>query len=223
MIRDKDLEIKIYELLGIKKFRKMAFILRDTLMYLPTIKMSKERRKNILYNSYSNYNIGKNKDYESIKKYKKMLFINSGIHTFYLLKYISAMVAGTNVDEIVILWLLLNTYCIMLQRYNHIRINSLLKKMEPRYEKQKEELKKVLKEYETLIKNHGYIIEERNGLEKTISFDELISNANIKELKELYNYLQIVNLFINNKDKSNNDQFNKKLLLKGNKTLNINL
>ena len=60
--------MKFYELLGIKVFKKMAFFIRDIVTLPLTFKMSKEERKKTLYNTASNYNIGKSKSLEDIKK-----------------------------------------------------------------------------------------------------------------------------------------------------------
>ena len=78
--KSQNTELKIYELLGIKKFRKMAFFIRDNTQILFTLKMSKEERKNFLYHRASNYNLGKVKSLEDIKKFKKKLFLNAGVH-----------------------------------------------------------------------------------------------------------------------------------------------
>lgn len=58
MKKSKNIEMRIYELLWFKVFRKMAFGLRDILAFPLTIRMSKEARHNILYKSASNYNLG---------------------------------------------------------------------------------------------------------------------------------------------------------------------
>ena len=44
------------------------------------------KRKKSLYNTASNYNIGKSKSLEDIKKIKKQLFNNASIHIFAFLK-----------------------------------------------------------------------------------------------------------------------------------------
>ena len=71
--KGKNIELKIYELLGVKIFRKMAFGLRDKIWILYTLKMSKEERKDYLYHTASNYNLGKVNSLEDIKKFKKEL------------------------------------------------------------------------------------------------------------------------------------------------------
>lgn len=85
MKKNKNFEMRIYELLGIKIFRKMAFALRDKIWILFTLKMSKEERKDYLYHTASNYNLGKVKSLEDIIKFKKHLFSNAIIHLVGLL------------------------------------------------------------------------------------------------------------------------------------------
>lgn len=129
----------------------MACGLHDVLVFPLTIKMSKEERKDFLYNTTSNYNIGKIKSLEDVKKFKKELFINTGLHLWALSLCLSnflEIVRGTASLSITIINLIgvgINLYCIMLQRYNCIRINQLIKKMTPQYEKQKEAIKEELR------------------------------------------------------------------------------
>ena len=54
MKKDKPTEMRIYELLGIKTFRKMAFVFRDFIWNIFLLKMSKEERKKFLYHNASN-------------------------------------------------------------------------------------------------------------------------------------------------------------------------
>ncbi len=93
----KNIEMRIYELLGIKIFRKMAFGLRYVLLFPKTLKMSKEERKEF-YNARSNYNLGKVKSLEDVKKFKKWLYKNAAIHIFGLLLCFSSflnIIGGT--------------------------------------------------------------------------------------------------------------------------------
>lgn len=48
MKKTKNIEMKIYELLGVKVFRKMVFTFRDILLFPLTIKMSKEEKRNFI-------------------------------------------------------------------------------------------------------------------------------------------------------------------------------
>ncbi len=65
----------------------------------------------------------------------------------------------------------------MTQRYNYIRMNQLIKRLTPRYERQKDAIKEELRKENSLLLDHTYkIIDEK---ETGISFDDLIANANI--------------------------------------------
>lgn len=84
----------------------------------------------------------------------------------------------------------------MLQRYNCIRINQLIEKMTPRYEKQKDAIKEELIEKDSLLLEHTYKIIDKKEKETSVNFEDLIANASIDELKKYRNYLaylQIVN------------------------------
>lgn len=200
--KNKNIEMKFYELLGIKVFKKMAFFIRDIVTLPLTFKMPKEERKKSLYNTASNYNIGKEKSFENIKKFKKQLFKNAGIHIFALLAFIPSFIkiimgmASLSTTIIVLPAMVMNIYCIMLQRYNCIRINQLIEKMTPRYEKQKDAIKEELIEKDSLLLEHSYKIIDKNEKETSVNFEDLIANASIQELKQYRNYLaylQIVN------------------------------
>lgn len=194
--------MKIYELLGVKVFRKMAFSLRDILNILKfpsTIKMSKKERKEFLYNTVynmvNNYNLGKVESLEDIKDFKKILFINAGIHictSSLCFPYFLRIIGGTADLPIAIIDLtgiVINLYCIMLQRYNVIRINQLIKRMTPRYEKQKNTIKEELKKEDSLLLEHSYKIVDKKEKETNITFEDLIVNANIEQLKQYRDYL----------------------------------
>lgn len=129
----KNIELKIYELLGIKVFRKMAFELYKAIGLPFTIFISKEARRKI-YSSPSNYNMKKGHGLQDLRDFKKMLLLNTSIHIWALslcLPHFFKVITGTastlatinNLIPIVI-----NLYCIMLQRYNFIRINEVIKK-----------------------------------------------------------------------------------------------
>lgn len=195
MKKNNNIEMKIYELLGVKVFRKMAFGLRDILAFPLTIKMSKEERKDFLYHTASNYNLGKVKSLEDIKKFKKQLFINAGIHVWALsvcLPSFLKVVGGTASLSTTIINLTcigINLYCIMLQRYNGIRINQLIEKMTPRYERQKDTIKEELRKDDSLLLDHTYKIVDKRERETSITFEGLIANANIEQLKQYREYL----------------------------------
>ena len=184
MKKNKNLEMKIYELLGVKIFRKMAFTLAYIISLPKKRKMTKEEWENY-NNKTSNYNIGKVKDLDDVKKYKKQMYLNASIHTFGLFLCIVDLLLG-GLDAFFIIMTLINVYCIMLQRYNIIRLNKVIKKFYPKYEHQKEEIKKELIENDKLLKEHTYKIVKENKkevTEKEITFEELLNNSSLSELK----------------------------------------
>lgn len=194
MKKNKNIEMRIYELLGVKVFRKMAFALRDKIWILFTLKMSKEERKEYLYHTASNYNLGKVKSLEDVKKFKKQLFYNAGIHIFGFLVLIPnfiIIIGGTAALSSTIITLIgggINLYCVMLQRYNCIRINQLIEKMTPRYERQKDVIKEELRKEDSLLLEHTYKIVDKKERETSITFEDLIANA-IEQLKQYREYL----------------------------------
>ena len=184
MKKNKNLEMKIYELLGVKIFRKIAFSLAYIISLPKKRKMTKEEWENY-NNKTSNYNIGKVKDLDDVKKYKKQMYLNASIHTFGLFLCIVDLLLG-GLDAFFIIMTLINAYCIMLQRYNIIRLNKVIKKFYPKYEHQKEEIKKELIENDKLLKEHTYKIVKENKkevTEKEITFEELLNNSSLSELK----------------------------------------
>lgn len=195
MKKNKNVEMRIYELLGVKTFRKMAFALSDKICILFTLKMSKEERKEYLYHTASNYNLGEVKSLEDVKKFKKQLFSNARIHLFGLLVLIPnfiKIIGGTAALSYTIITLIaggINLYCVMLQRYNCIRINQLIKKMTPRYERQRDEIKEELRKEDSLLLEHTYKIVDKKERETSITFEDLIANANIEQLKQYREYL----------------------------------
>ena len=115
------IEKKIYELLGIKVFRKLVFMLEKFLHI-------KDKKKNI------NYHL-KQKNLSSLQDFKKYLFYNGSIHIKNLIRGIIIipimLLFSINTIFIISLIALLikDIYCVMLQRYNWIRICETEKKI----------------------------------------------------------------------------------------------
>ncbi len=109
------LEIKLYELLGIRLFRKMVFSL-ERLIH------RKDKGRNI------NYHIPYN-DLESLDAFIKYLFYNGSIHVRNIVGissyFIVKLCLKKNLawfDCFFALLMLKDGYCVMLQRYNYLRI-----------------------------------------------------------------------------------------------------
>lgn len=113
------------------------------------------------------------------------MYLNASIHTFGLFLCIVDLLLG-GADVFFIIMTLINIYCIMLQRYNIIRLNKVIKKFYPKYEHQKEEIKKELIESNKLLKEHTYkIVKEtkKEVKEREVTFEELLNNSSLSELK----------------------------------------
>ena len=171
-----DLEMKIYEIFGIKYFKKLVLRFEKILMFPILIALPKGKRKRFLHNTHTNYHIGKIESLEDVESFKKMLYMNAIIHIFSL---ITLFWDG----GIIQLASLLNIYCIMLQRYNFIRINKTIEKMRPKYEKKMNEIREELKETDVMLPEHSYSIIDSKNNEVDITFDDLINNANYRELE----------------------------------------
>lgn len=198
--KNKNLELRIYEFLGIKIFRKMAFILMKVLNYPFTIKMSKEQRKNF-FNSIINYRMKKGNGLQDLRDFKKMLILNASIHTYALLKLalnvikiiIGAFsVMSTTLVVTTIIFTIINVYCIMLQRYNWVRINDVLKRHSKTEENKKEILKDELRKEDSLLDEHIYKMTNALKRQKEISFEELLRKADLERLKEYQRHLSHV-------------------------------
>ena len=161
----KNKELILYEKLGIKTFKKLVFHLRDILLIPITKDKTKEERKRMIYNTPSNYNIGKINSIEDIIHFKKQLAINTSIHLIGLLICIYELININNLSMISIiintLLTILNTYCLILQRYNLVRINEYVKEKRIRDKKQldKKEYNKSLDKDINNTMNRYYIEE----------------------------------------------------------------
>ena len=84
MKKHEKIEMKIYEFLGIKYFKKLVIGLVDIIILLSTLKEFKTltlKEKIFKINHIkSNYFIGKINSMEDVKKFKTSLIFNSSIH-----------------------------------------------------------------------------------------------------------------------------------------------
>ncbi len=133
MKKREQIEIKIYETIGIKKFKKIIFKIRDAIYNTFHKKESKEENNKNLYEKQSNYVIGKKLHLENIINYKTKIKFNTTIHLLALIALIKPLTTNLNILNITLL--IINIYCIILQRYNTIRINELIIKLEERNNK----------------------------------------------------------------------------------------
>lgn len=185
---NKNLEMQIYEKLGIKVFKKIAFARRNfvtSLLIFPfTLGMSIKERydcvNKIYYGQKSIYNLGKIDDLNDIKKYKKYPTINSirflielGLTIPVIIKIIdgrSPIITTISTASAI----LVNFYCIMLQRYNAIRLNRVIQKVEIHNEKMKKEQEE---------------IKEKKEPTKVAGLKEVVANSTIEQLKRYREYI----------------------------------
>lgn len=128
MLNKKNLELRIYEFLGVKQFKKAVFMLEKIIH-------RRDKGKNV------NYHIKNSNDRKSVDSFKKYLYYNGFIHTKNLITGIPiivfAILCGQNLLFLIplLLFLIKDIYCVMLQRYNWLKISEFEKKLEIREEK----------------------------------------------------------------------------------------
>ena len=83
----------------------------------------------------------------------------------------------------------------MLQRYNYIRINRVIKKMLPHEETKKNTLKEELKKEDSLLTNYTYTIISKQDKGKNISFQEFLDIATYAQLIQYRTYLSYIKAF----------------------------
>lgn len=172
-----NLEIKIYELLGIKYFKKFVLKLRD-IVYSLFFFIPKEELE-IIKNRPDNYKMGITDKKEKILKYKKSLYFNGSVHIFGMFYSMLCIIFTENLIFHLICFII-NMYCVMLQRYNYIRINNLLKKVELK----EKSIKSMPKEVNNI--NNKQIEVNNKIIKKTLSNNYISNNdTNIKVKKRV--------------------------------------
>lgn len=163
-MKNPNLEMKIYEKIGVKQFRKFVFFTVNNacLIFMGKFFKSKEEKQEIiqeLNKQPSNYNIGSKINKKTINNFKKQIYLNSAIHisAFLLLlpSYFLILVGNLPLDLVILtgIFTVINTYCLILQRYNSIRIDKTLEKLKQHEERKQEKLKEKQKEN---IKTYEY-------------------------------------------------------------------
>lgn len=119
-------EVKIYEMLGIKHFRMFVFKLEKFIH-------RKDKGRNI------NYHI-QNNTLRGVNAFTKYLFYNGAIHVrnivFILVYYLFRHILNRPIhwyDYLVLVFLIKDIYCVMLQRYNYLRLNQHKQRIEARH------------------------------------------------------------------------------------------
>lgn len=166
-----DLELKIYKALGVKQFRNLAFKL-EKLIHI------KDKKKNI------NYHINDCKDLVSIDKFKKYLYYNGFIHVknliFGSVGLALMIILNASVVPVIALSTLLlkDAYCVMLQRYNWIRITRHEEKLKARERKRIDKVKASI---------------DKEKVEEVITNNKVNREELIREIQALRNYLKSCN------------------------------
>ena len=118
-------EMRIYELLGVKYWKR--FVLWFPCLFI----RDPEDRKG------GNYWL-EDISVSSIKKFKKQLLFNASLHIGAILvtniPFFIMNLLDNNIPMMIyqVIFFLVNFYCIMLQRYNWLRIKKILKKISSR-------------------------------------------------------------------------------------------
>lgn len=190
-----DIEKKIYEILGVKLFKKICMFIYDVIYKTISLSVPKQYRKEFLKSKETtNYTIGSIKDIEGLKKFKKELLFNGFVHTcgiIICLDFIGLNIFGEtpSIAGVVfnIAFLGVNTYCVMLQRYNYIRIKKAIEKAKPKYEAEKEKIREDLRKSDTYLldkdfQKHAYKIIIK-GKEKEFDLEKNMAKANLEQLR----------------------------------------
>ena len=166
-----DLELKIYSALGVKQFRNLAFKL-EKLIHI------KDKKKNI------NYHINDCKDLVSVDKFKKYLYYNGFIHVknliFGSVGLALMIILNASIVPVIALSTLLlkDAYCVMLQRYNWIRITRHEEKLKARERKRIDKVKASI---------------DKEKVEEVITNNKVNREELIREIQALRNYLNSCN------------------------------
>lgn len=169
--KGEDLELKIYKALGVKYFRNLAFKL-EKLIHI------KDKKKNI------NYHINDCKDLVSIDKFKKYLYYNGFIHVKNLIFGSVGLALMIILNALVVPVIALSTlllkdaYCVMLQRYNWIRITRHEEKLKARERKRIDKVKSNI---------------DKEKVEEVIINNKVNREELIREIQALRNYLKSCN------------------------------
>ena len=162
MKKGQKIETKVYELLGVKLFKKATFKLEEIIH-------RKDKGKNINYHIKNSYSI------ESVNDFKKFLYYNGTIHVKNVIVgsaiLLTLILFFNNPIAIVPISILTikDLYCIMLQRFNWIKINDFEERLTSRKEK------KINKKIEEI----DYKELDRNLTASQVNKKELIENLQI--------------------------------------------
>lgn len=178
----KEIEMKLYECLGVRMFQKAVFVLEKIVHY-------KDKKQNI------NYHFAKDERYDEFEKY---LFYNATIHVRNIVLTVIYFIVKCLIfrlnywDIIIVLLAVKDLYCIMLQRYNFLRIENYTNKKQCIIDKliiKKAEKIHSENNYDLLYKKEdlNYI----NRLQETINSEQVIfiGKEDLDSIDRLYKLL----------------------------------
>lgn len=175
---------------GLDGAQDYGFVLRFTretnriahiqkILYRNKPNMTIEEKRKRIRDVPSNYNIGKVKNLEAMKSFKKKSVFNAIIHFFSILclapcltlPFESMTLQSIIISIMALILNIVNIYCIMFQRYNYIRINQIINRME---------------NYNNYKKDKAIILEPVKSETKN---EALINTDDIKRIQEYREYL----------------------------------
>lgn len=194
------------------------------LLYLPiSFLIPKDERLQTYQKIRTNYKIGKVTEANDIKTFKRNLYFNGIVHGVIGSLNILLFFCPLNVPFFILncLSLLLNTYCVILQRYNFIRIDNTLAKCEKLESKKREILQQNLQNDDFITQNLSHsLINIKDNSEREISFEEFLNTATLKQIKEYMEYLKNIKATMDNEIMPLNQSENLRLALKRQKPNN---
>lgn len=204
-------EMNLYKTLGVEVFQKAVFLLEKIIHY-------KDKGKNM------NYHI-KNNHKENTNEFKKYLFYNGSIHVRNII--VLGCILGIKIlffknslifNSFLLLCLVKDAYCVILQRYNYLRIEKYLvvkrKHEERKIETKKNKIKDACyleKENTTQIevietkKQKQLIVDLKLYLNN--SEDIYLDNQSIEQLQQLRNSVLFYNEINYNADNSESKKY----------------
>lgn len=173
MTKKEKIEVKIYKKIGIEKFKKLT-------LYLEKKIHKKDKGQNINYHP-------KKLTKGSIKKFRKFFYYNGFIHSRNLIFGVPLLIVMIifKLNPIFItflsLWLLKDAYCVMLQRYNWIKLSE-----KERLIKEKQDIKIV-----NNCRQYGNELVERISIQEKICLKKEDTSIKCIEYNNTLNYNKI--------------------------------
>lgn len=234
-----DIEKKFYEILGVKLFKKIVMFIYDIIAKIISLSLPKQYRKAFLKSKgTTNYTIGSIKSLDNIKKFKKELLFNGFVHicgAIIALSFLGESILNKTPSILPIAlnstFLGINIYCVMLQRYNYIRIKKVIEKAKPKYEEQKEKIREDLRKRDKYLldkefQKHAYKIVTKRK-EKEFNLEEKMAKADIEQLKLYRQILETLDYMkedaFDDENLINDEQIDLSVELSNNKTFKLEI